>query len=148
MGPEFTQPLMEYASIWPLFVVFGVACLGLLAEAFLPRERRHAVQVVLAVAGLLAALVGTVLIGMDLEVDRGRRRARPDRCGRVGRRRRPDRLHLGDCCWSSPSVAWRSSPSAASRAGSRPSPARPQPSRAPRPSVGPRASTTARSTRC
>ncbi|ANH37218.1 NADH-quinone oxidoreductase subunit N [Nocardioides dokdonensis FR1436] len=71
MGPEFTKPLMEYASIWPLFVVFGVACLGLLAEAFLPRERRHGVQVVLAVAGLLAALVGTVLIGMDLEPTEG-----------------------------------------------------------------------------
>ncbi len=68
---EFTQPLMEYASIWPLFVVFGVACLGVLAEAFLPRGRRHAVQLVLSVAGLLAALVGTVLVGMDLEVTEG-----------------------------------------------------------------------------
>ncbi|MBM7508814.1 NADH-quinone oxidoreductase subunit N [Nocardioides salarius] len=68
---EFTQPLMEYGSIWPLFVVFGVACLGVLAEAFLPRGRRHVVQLVLAVAGLLAALVGTVLVGMDLEVTEG-----------------------------------------------------------------------------
>ena len=68
---EFTQPLMEYGSIWPLFVVFGVACLGVLAEALLPRGRRHVVQLVLAVAGLLAALVGTVLVGMDLEVTEG-----------------------------------------------------------------------------
>ena len=48
-----------------------MACLGVLAEAFLPRGRRHVVQLVLAVAGLLAALVGTVLVGMDLEVIEG-----------------------------------------------------------------------------
>ena len=68
---EFTQPLMEYGSIWPLFVVFGVACLGVLAEAFLPRGRRHTTQLVLAVAGLVAALAGTVWIGTDLEVTEG-----------------------------------------------------------------------------
>lgn len=64
---EFTKPALEYAEIWPLIVVFGVACLGILAEAFLPRGRRHVVQVSLAAVGLLVALVGTVLVGTNLD---------------------------------------------------------------------------------
>lgn len=64
---EFVKPQIEYAELWPLLLVFGVACLGVIAEAFLPRERRYLAQVVLAVGGLGAALAGTVLVGMDLK---------------------------------------------------------------------------------
>ncbi len=65
---EFTSPTIEYAKLWPLLVVFGVACLGLLVEAFLPRSRRYAVQVTLTMVGLLVALVGTILVALDLKV--------------------------------------------------------------------------------
>ena len=49
---EFVKPTIEYADLWPLLVVFGVACAGVLVEAFLPRERRFLVQSVLAGLGL------------------------------------------------------------------------------------------------
>jgi NADH-quinone oxidoreductase subunit N len=65
---DFVKPTIEYAEIWPLLVIFGVACLGVVVEAFVPRGRRFVVQTVLAAAGLIAALVGTVMIGRDLDV--------------------------------------------------------------------------------
>ncbi|WP_220481859.1 NADH-quinone oxidoreductase subunit NuoN [Nocardioides ginsengisegetis] len=49
-----------------MLLVFGVACAGVLVEAFLPRERRYVVQAALAVAGLVAALVGTAFVASDL----------------------------------------------------------------------------------
>jgi NADH-quinone oxidoreductase subunit N len=64
---EFTKPVLEYAEIWPLIAVLGVACLGVLVEAVLPRERRHLAQVLLTSAGLVAALAGTVYIGVNLD---------------------------------------------------------------------------------
>ncbi len=67
----FQKPSIEYATIWPLLVVFGVACLGVLVEAFVPREKRYLTQTVLASAGLVVALVGAVVVGMDLEKLRG-----------------------------------------------------------------------------
>ena len=38
-GPPFQKPHIEYAQLWPMLVVFGVACLGVIVEAFVPRER-------------------------------------------------------------------------------------------------------------
>ena len=65
---EFVKPQIEYAELWPLLLVFGVACAGVLVEAFLPRQRRYLAQSVLAVAGLVAALAGTVIVAGDLKV--------------------------------------------------------------------------------
>ena len=65
-GPTFQKPHIEYAQLWPMLVVFGAACLGVIVEAFLPRERRYVAQLVLTVAGLVAALVGTGLVARDL----------------------------------------------------------------------------------
>ncbi len=62
----FAKPHIEYSRLWPLLLVFGVACAGVLVEAFLPRERRYLVQVVLTLAGLVGALVGTALVAHDL----------------------------------------------------------------------------------
>ena len=33
---EFVKPTIEYAQLWPLLLVFGVACAGVLVEAFAP----------------------------------------------------------------------------------------------------------------
>ena len=63
---EFVKPTIEYGQLWPLFVVFGTACAGVLVEAFLPRASRYVVQAVLAGLGLTVALVGTALVGADL----------------------------------------------------------------------------------
>jgi len=59
----FDSPTISYAACWPILVVLGVACAGVLVEAFVPRERRYLTQVALAVGGLLAALAGTIGIG-------------------------------------------------------------------------------------
>ena len=60
----FQTPTIEYFTLSPILIVLGVAVLGVLVEAFLPRGRRYVVQVVLAVAGLVAAFV-TALIVFD-----------------------------------------------------------------------------------
>jgi NADH-quinone oxidoreductase subunit N len=65
---DFVKPTIEYAEIWPLLVVFGVACAGVVVEAFVPRAGRYLTQTLLAGAGLVAALVGTVLVARDLDV--------------------------------------------------------------------------------
>ncbi|MEQ7848392.1 NADH-quinone oxidoreductase subunit NuoN [Nocardioides kribbensis] len=62
----FVKPTLDYVHLWPILVVLGVAALGVVVEAFVPRARRFVTQTVLALAGLAAALVGTVLVGLDL----------------------------------------------------------------------------------
>jgi NADH-quinone oxidoreductase subunit N len=63
---SFDKPTIEYAQLWPMLVVFGVACVGVLVEAFVPRNRRYLTQAVLAVGGLVVALAGSVYVGTDL----------------------------------------------------------------------------------
>jgi NADH-quinone oxidoreductase subunit N len=65
---EFTKPTIEYAQLWPLLAVFGVACAGVLVEAFLPRRLRYVVQTVLSLAGLIVPLVGVAMIAKDAHV--------------------------------------------------------------------------------
>jgi len=55
-------PHIEYGQLAPLLIVFGVAVAGVLVEAFVGRSWRYRVQVPLAFAGLLAALVWTVVL--------------------------------------------------------------------------------------
>ncbi len=64
---DFTNPTIEYAELSPLLIVFGVALLGVVVEAFLPRDLRHAVQSWLAGVGVLAALGATVAVGVGLD---------------------------------------------------------------------------------
>ena len=64
---EFVKPQIEYAQLWPLLVVFGVACAGVLVEAFLPRAWRYLAQSTLALLGLVAAVVGVGFVAADLE---------------------------------------------------------------------------------
>ena len=65
---DFVKPTIEYAQLWPLLAIFGVACAGVVVEAFVPRARRYVLQTVLAGAGIIAALVGTILVARDLDV--------------------------------------------------------------------------------
>ncbi len=58
----FNVPHIEYSLLSPLLIVLGVAVLGVLVEAFLPRRLRYSVQFGLALVGIVAALVATVLI--------------------------------------------------------------------------------------
>ena len=59
--PAAFQPSnVDYLAILPLLIVFGAALVGVLVEAFAPRERRHVIQVGLAVVGLLGAAVAII----------------------------------------------------------------------------------------
>ncbi len=64
---EFTEPTLNYVELSPILVVLGVACLGVLVEAFTPRRLRHVVQVALASVGLVTALALVLYVGAGLE---------------------------------------------------------------------------------
>ena len=55
-------PSIEYHALSPMLVVFGTAVAGVLAEAFLPRSWRYRVHLVLALGGLVAALVAVIAL--------------------------------------------------------------------------------------
>ncbi|HEX7743715.1 MAG TPA: NADH-quinone oxidoreductase subunit NuoN [Micromonosporaceae bacterium] len=59
---EVNLPPIDYAALAPILIPFGVACAGVLVEAFVPRRARYLAQLGLALAGLLAALVAVVLV--------------------------------------------------------------------------------------
>jgi len=60
-------PSVEYGLLSPIFIVFGVAIVGVLVEAFLPRRYRYGTQVLLALGGLIAAFVAVVIVGRQLD---------------------------------------------------------------------------------
>ncbi len=64
---EFSKPTIEYFELSPILIVFGVACLGVMVEAFAPRRLRYLSQTLLAGTGLVAALVMTVVVGVRLD---------------------------------------------------------------------------------
>jgi NADH-quinone oxidoreductase subunit N len=65
----FVKPDLEYFQLAPLLVVFFMACLGVVVEAFVPRARRYAIQTVLTLVGLLTALVLVVLVALEYAGD-------------------------------------------------------------------------------
>src|SRR5687767_12329485 len=64
-------PEISLAALAPLLFVFGAACVGVLIEAFWPRESRHPVQVTVALVGTLGALVCTLLLAVRDEAGNG-----------------------------------------------------------------------------
>ena len=65
-------PSVEYGLLSPMLIVFGAAIAGVLVEAFVSRERRYAVQVVLSLVGLAAAFVAVVQLARELHGAVGR----------------------------------------------------------------------------
>ncbi|MDP9428183.1 MAG: NADH-quinone oxidoreductase subunit NuoN [Actinomycetota bacterium] len=64
-------PALSLAALAPLLCVFGAACVGVLVEAFAPRETRHPVQVAVALAGTLGGLVTSLLLAGERQVTAG-----------------------------------------------------------------------------
>ncbi len=62
MPTDIQAPEILYGPLSPILIVFAVATLGVLVEALVPAERRRITQVVLAIGGLLAALIA---VGMQ-----------------------------------------------------------------------------------
>ena len=56
-----SAPSFSYRLLAPVLVVIGAALVGVLVEAFAPRKGRHTAQVVVALAGLVGAMVAVVL---------------------------------------------------------------------------------------
>src|SRR6478752_9427950 len=65
-------PSVEYGLLSPMLIVLGVAVVGVLVEAFLPRQQRYAAQLVLSLGGLVAAFVAVVALAQDLHGSAGR----------------------------------------------------------------------------
>jgi proton-translocating NADH-quinone oxidoreductase chain N len=61
-GPSIPAPSIEYLQLSPMLVVFGGAVLGLLVEAFVPRQVRRHVQLVISLLSLLVAFVLTCVV--------------------------------------------------------------------------------------
>ncbi|NJP47743.1 NADH-quinone oxidoreductase subunit NuoN [Actinacidiphila epipremni] len=59
---KFPAPHIEYAQLSPVLIVFGIAALGVLVEAFVPRKNRYTAQVAVAAVGLAAAFAATVAL--------------------------------------------------------------------------------------
>lgn len=57
-------PHIEYGQLAPMLLVFGVAILGVLVEAFVRRSWRFPVQATLTAVGLLGAFVWTIVLGV------------------------------------------------------------------------------------
>lgn len=58
----FEAPTIEWLTLAPLLIVLGAAVVGVLLEAFVPREGRYLAQVVLTMLALLASLGATVVV--------------------------------------------------------------------------------------
>jgi NADH-quinone oxidoreductase subunit N len=61
-GATFQTPSIEYSKLLPMLIVFGVAIVGVLIEAFMGRRYRQEVQVGLALGGLVAAFIAVVTL--------------------------------------------------------------------------------------
>ena len=55
-------PSIEYFLLSPMLIVFGVAVIGVLVEAFVPRRLRYSAQVTLAFGGLVAAFIALLFV--------------------------------------------------------------------------------------
>ncbi|WP_027341906.1 NADH-quinone oxidoreductase subunit NuoN [Hamadaea tsunoensis] len=58
---DISLPHLNYAALAPMLILFGVACVGVLVDAFAPRKARYPIQLVVALVGLIAAFVAVVL---------------------------------------------------------------------------------------
>lgn len=60
-------PSIEYSQLAPMLIIFGVAVLGVLVEAFLPRSARYPAHVALAIGGIGASLAAVVVLALSLD---------------------------------------------------------------------------------
>jgi NADH-quinone oxidoreductase subunit N len=61
-------PSVEYGLLSPIFIVFGVAVVGVLVEAFLPRRVRYGAQVLLTLGGLIGAIAAVIVVARHLDL--------------------------------------------------------------------------------
>ncbi|HEX6468691.1 MAG TPA: NADH-quinone oxidoreductase subunit NuoN [Streptosporangiaceae bacterium] len=64
-APEIHAPPVEFRQLAPMLIVFAVATVGVLVEAFVARSARYDVQFPLALAGLAAGFGWTLWLGFS-----------------------------------------------------------------------------------
>ncbi|MDY6810660.1 MAG: NADH-quinone oxidoreductase subunit NuoN, partial [Actinomycetota bacterium] len=64
-------PSVEYGALSPMLIVFGVAVVGVLVEAFAPRRLRYPTQLVLSLGGLVAAFAAVIGVAVAQTRDGG-----------------------------------------------------------------------------
>ena len=57
-------PSVEYGLLSPMLIVLGAAVAGVLVEAFLPRQWRYTAQLILSLAGLVAAFAAVMALAI------------------------------------------------------------------------------------
>ncbi|MEU5721356.1 NADH-quinone oxidoreductase subunit NuoN [Micromonospora sp. NPDC047738] len=68
---ELKLPSIDYAALAPILIMLGAALFGVLVEAFVPRRLRNPVQLLLALAAVLAALTMVILNADDRLITAG-----------------------------------------------------------------------------
>jgi NADH-quinone oxidoreductase subunit N len=66
LATDFKTPHIEYGDLSPVLILLGAALIGVLVEAFVPRGRRYAAQLVVALRGTLGALAAAITVFVDL----------------------------------------------------------------------------------
>jgi len=72
---DIRLPDIDYGALAPMLILFGVACVGVLVEALVPRRSRHAIQLGLSRTGKTGSAKGVVVTGADMRRHRGLFRA-------------------------------------------------------------------------
>jgi NADH-quinone oxidoreductase subunit N len=54
-------PAIDYAALAPMLILFGVACVGVIVEALVPRRSRHGVQLGLSFLAIVAAFIVVIV---------------------------------------------------------------------------------------
>ncbi|HLL64732.1 MAG TPA: NADH-quinone oxidoreductase subunit NuoN [Micromonosporaceae bacterium] len=62
MNPEeaLKLPALDYMALAPMLIMFGIACVGVLIEGFVPGRLRHRIQLPLSLVAVVVALVVVV----------------------------------------------------------------------------------------
>ena len=68
MPTVFEAVQINWAAISPMLLVIAGGLIGIVVEAFVPRGRRHVVQVALSVLAVVAAFVALVTVAVDNQV--------------------------------------------------------------------------------
>jgi len=61
-APVLTAPHIEYGQLSPMLLIYGLAVVGVLVEAFAPRHLRRPLQLALTLGGLVAAFALTIVV--------------------------------------------------------------------------------------
>jgi NADH-quinone oxidoreductase subunit N len=60
LAAEINLPSLDYAAMSPMLILFAAACVGVLVEAYVPRDIRHPTQFVLSIGALVGSVAAIV----------------------------------------------------------------------------------------